>query len=94
MDDSAALNANLRECIVLQPCSQDNLFTHTCGQDGASQKYSKPQLKKSETENKITDPALIYTESSKKVITVKTGQAFTSGLIISLLQIQFLESFQ
>ena len=76
MVDSAALNANLREWIVLQPCSQDILFTQTCGQDGASQKYSKPQLEKSETENKITDPALIYTESSKKVI--KRGSGHTN----------------
>lgn len=35
-------------------------FTHTCGQDDASQKYSKLQLEKSETEDKLIDPALIY----------------------------------
>ena len=35
------------------------LFTHTCGQDGASQKCSKPQLEKSETEDKIIDPPLV-----------------------------------
>lgn len=42
-------------------------YLHTCGQDGASQKYSKLQWEKSKTEDKIKDrtidPALISLHS-------------------------------
>lgn len=54
MDGSNAFNTNLRECRQSR-----FLFTHTCGQDGTSQKHSKLQLEKSETGDKIIDPALI-----------------------------------
>ena len=41
-------------------------YSHTCGQDGVSQKYSRLQLEKSETEDKIIDSALISLHSVKQ----------------------------
>jgi len=58
-----SLNAKPREYTVPQSIL---LFTHTCGQGDASQKYSKLQLEKSETEDKIIDPTLISFHNAKQ----------------------------
>lgn len=56
----SCLKCILKENVIYRVLRFSLFLKHTCGQDGVSRKYSKLQLEKSETEDKIIDPPLIF----------------------------------